>query len=132
MVKEYLNTLKSAGNYSWSDIANLSGIPEATVRKVFSGETADPRFETIAKLVISMGGDMNDVLDNKKKKDIEISSTITLKESCEMRLDDMKEYIASLKHDKKILGIAISVLIGVVVLLLVLDILIASHGWIRY
>ena len=132
MVKEYLNTLKNAGNYSWSDIANLSGIPEATVRKVFSGETADPRFETIAKLVISMGGDMNDVIDNKKKKDIEISSTITLKESCEMRLDDMKEYIASLKKDKKILGIAVSVLVGVVVLLLVLDIILASHGWIRY
>ena len=132
MVKEYLNTLKKAGNYSWTDIANLSGIPEATVRKVFSGETADPRFETIAKLVISMGGDMNDVIDNKKKKDIEISSTITLKESCEMRLDDMKEYIASLKKDKKILGIAVSVLAGIIVLLLVLDILIASHGWIRY
>ena len=132
MVKEYLNTLKNAGNYSWSDIANLSGIPEATVRKVFSGETADPRFETIAKLVISMGGDMNDVLDNKKKKDIEISSTITLKESCEMRLEDQKEYIASLKKDKKILGIAVAVLVGVVVLLLVLDIILASHGWIRY
>ena len=132
MVKEYLNTLKKAGNYSWADIASLSGIPEATVRKVFSGETADPRFETIAKLVISMGGDMNDVIDNKKKKDIEISSTITLKESCEMRLDDMKEYIASLKHDKKILAIACATLVGAVVLLLILDIFLASHGWIRY
>lgn len=130
-MKEYLNTLKKAGNYSWADIANLSGIPEATVRKVFSGETADPRFETIAKLVIAMGGDMNDAIDNKKKKEIEISSTITLKESCEMRLEDQKEYIASLKNDKKILGIAVSVLVGVVVLLLVLDIILASHGWIQ-
>lgn len=132
MVKEYLNNLKKAGNYSWADIANLSGIPEATVRKVFSGETADPRFETIAKLVIAMGGDMNDAMDNKKKKEIEISSTITLKESCEMRLEDQKEYIASLKNDKKTLGIAVAVLVGVVVLLLVLDIILASHGWIRY
>ena len=132
MVKEYLNTLKAAGGYSWQDIANISGIPEATVRKVFSGETADPRFETIAKLVIAMGGDMNDAMDNKKKKEIEISSTITLKESCEMRLEDQKEYIASLKNDKKILGIAVSILVGVVVLLLVLDIILASHGWIRY
>ena len=132
MVKEYLNTLKKAGNYSWADIANLSGIPEATVRKVFSGETADPRFETIAKLVIAMGGDMNDAMDNKKKKEIEISSTITLKESCEMRLEDQKEYIASLKNDKKILGIAVSILVGVVVLLLVLDIILASNGWIQY
>lgn len=132
MVKDYLNTLKSAGGYSWADIANISGIPETTVRKVFSGETADPRFETIAKLVIAMGGDMNDAVDNKKKKEIEISSTITLKESCEMRLEDQKEYIASLKKDKKILSIAVSVLIGCIILLLVLDIILASHGWIRY
>ena len=132
MVKEYLNTLKNAGGYTWQEIANISGIPEATIRKVFSGETADPRFETIAKLVIAMGGDLNDAMDNKKKKEIEISSTISLKESCEMRLDDQKEYIASLKNDKKILGIAVAVLGGIIALLLVLDIVLASHGWIRY
>lgn len=132
MVKEYLNTLKSAGNYSWSDIANLSGIPEATIRKVFSGETADPRFETIAKLVISMGGDMNDAIDNTKKKEIEISSTISLKESCEMRLDDQKEYIKSLKNDKKMLGVAVASLVFVLVAILVVDILTGSHGWVQY
>lgn len=132
MVKDYLNTLKSAGGYSWVDIANISGIPEATVRKVFSGETADPRFETIAKLVIAMGGDMNDAMDNKKKKEIEISSTISLKESCEMRLDDQKEYIKSLKNDKKMLGIAVVALVSIFVILLFMDILIGSHGWIRY
>ena len=132
MVKDYLNTLKNAGNYSWADIANLSGIPEATVRKVFSGETADPRFDTIAKIVISMGGDMNDAIDNKKKKEIEINSTISLKESCEMRLDDQKEYIASLKNDKKMLGIAVAALVAFVIFILVLDILTGSHGWVRY
>lgn len=132
MVKDYLNTLKSAGGYSWQDIANVSGIPEATVRKVFSGETADPRFETIAKLVIAMGGDMNDAMDNKKKKEIEISSTISLKESCEMRLDDQKEYIKSLKNDKKMLGIAVVSLVSIFIIILIIDILIGSHGWIRH
>lgn len=119
MVKDYLMTLKNAGSYSWTDIATLSGIPETTVRKVFSGETADPRFDTIAKLVISMGGDMNDVLNNNKKKEIEISSTISLKESCEMRLQDQQEYISSLKRDKKILAIAVAVLMATIVLLTV-------------
>lgn len=132
MVKDYLNTLKSAGGYSWADIANISGIPEATVRKVFSGETADPRFETIAKLVIAMGGDMNDVINNKKKKEIEISSTISLKESCEMRLDDQKEYIASLKNDKKMLGVAVAVLVAILVGILIVDIVTGSHGWVQY
>lgn len=128
MVKDYLMTLKNAGSYSWSDIATLSGIPEATVRKVFSGETADPRFETIAKLVISMGGDMNDVINNNKKKEIEISSTISLKESCEMRLQDQKEYIDSLKRDKIILAIVVCVLVLFIVSLLVIDVILGSHG----
>jgi predicted transcriptional regulator len=128
MVKDYLMTLKNAGSYSWSDIATLSGIPEATVRKVFSGETADPRFETIAKLVISMGGDMNDVINNNKKKEIEISSTISLKESCEMRLQDQKEYIDSLKRDKIILAIVVCVLVLFIVSLLVIGVILGSHG----
>ena len=130
MVKDYLNTLKNAGNYTWADIASISGIPEPTVRKVFSGETADPRFETIAKLVIAMGGDMNDAMDNKKKKEIEVNSTISLKESCEMRLADQKEYIASLKKDKKILCVALAVLSCVLIAVFVLDVFLASHGWI--
>jgi predicted transcriptional regulator len=132
MVKDYLMTLKNAGNYSWTDIATLSGIPEATVRKVFSGETADPRFDTIAKIVISMGGDMNDVINNNKKKEIEISSTISLKESCEMRLQDQREYIDSLKRDKTILAVVVGVLVVFIVSLLVLDIVLGSHGWVRY
>lgn len=129
MVKDYLNTLKKAGNFSWAEIENLSGIPEATARKIFSGETSDPRLETVARLVIAMGGNMDDAINNQKKKEIEISSTITLKESCEMRLEDQKEYIASLKRDKKILGIAVAVLVSAFVLLLILDIVIASSGW---
>lgn len=132
MVKDYLMTLKNAGSYSWSDIATLSGIPEATVRKVFSGETADPRFETIAKLVISMGGDMNDVINNNKKKEIEISSTISLKESCEMRLQDQKEYIDSLKRDKIILAIVVCVLVLFIVSLLVIDVILSSQGLVWY
>lgn len=131
MVKDYLNTLKNAGGYSWSDIANLSGIPEATVRKVFSGETADPRFETIAKLVIAMGGNMDDAIDNKKKKEIEISSTISLKESYEYRLEDKEDYIRSLKRDKKMLAICLLSLIGVVLVFLFTDIFLVSHGWFR-
>ena len=132
MVKDYLNTLKNAGGYSWSDIANLSGIPEATVRKVFSGETADPRFETIAKLVIAMGGNMDDAIDNKKKKEIEISSTISLKESYEYRLEDKEDYIRSLKRDKKMLAICLLSLIGMVLVFLFADIFLVSHGWFRY
>ena len=116
MVKDYLATLKNAGNYSWAEISNLSGLPEATIRKVFSGETADPRFETIVKLVLAMGGDLSDAISNSKKKEIEVSSTISLKESCDMRMADQREYIESLKRDKKVLSIAVAVLTIIIII----------------
>ena len=58
---EYLKYLKTNGNFSWHDISNASGLPEATIRKIFSGETADPRFETVVRLVSAMGGSLDKI-----------------------------------------------------------------------
>jgi len=118
MVKDYLATLKNAGDYSWAEISNITGLPESTIRKVFSGETADPRFDTVAKIVIAMGGDLSDAISNTKKKEIEVSSTISLKESCDMRMADQREYIESLKRDKKMLGVVVAVLTSIIITIL--------------
>ena len=118
MVKDYLHTLKDAGGYSWADISSISGYPESTIRKIFSGETADPRFETVAKIVIAMGGDLGEAISHSKKKEIEVSSTISLKESCDQRLADQREYIDSLKRDKKMLGVAVAVLTIIIIITL--------------
>lgn len=118
MVKDYLQNLKNAGDFSWAEISNISGYPESTIRKIFSGETADPRFETVAKIVLAMGGDLSDAISNSKKKEIEVSSTISLKESCDQRLADQREYIESLKRDKKMLGVAVAVLTTIIITIL--------------
>ena len=118
MVKDYLHTLKETGDYSWADISSMSGYPESTIRKIFSGETADPRFETVAKIVIAMGGDLGEAISHSKKKEIEVSSTISLKESCDQRLADQREYIDSLKRDKKVLSVAVAVLSTIIIIIL--------------
>ena len=61
-IRSYLVALKEAGNFTYEDIANLSGIPIQTVRNIYSGKTPDARFGTISKLVISLGGDMNELV----------------------------------------------------------------------
>lgn len=66
--KEYILALKEAGSFTYEDIANLSGIPLQTVRNICTGKTPDARFGTIAKIVISLGGDLNDLVGNEKKK----------------------------------------------------------------
>lgn len=132
MVKNYLNALKTKGNFTYSDISNLSGIPEATIRKIFSGETADPRFDTIVKLVVSMGGSLDEAISGKKEEELETNAIISLKEIYESRIEDVKFYIDSLKNDIKMLSISAIVLAAFIVLLIVIDISIGSHGWIQY
>jgi predicted transcriptional regulator len=88
-VREYLTALKDAGNFAYEDIANLSGIPLQTVRNIYTGKTPDPRFATVAKIIISLGGDLNEIIGYEKKKEIEVNSTVSLKETYEMRIADL-------------------------------------------
>lgn len=87
--REYILALKDAGNFTHEDIANISGIPLQTVRNICSGKTPDARFGTIAKIVISLGGDLNELVGYEKKKEIEVNSTVSLKETYEMRIADL-------------------------------------------
>ena len=87
--REYILALKEHGNFTFEDMANISGIPLQTIRNICSGKTPDARFGTIAKLVISLGGDLNELIGYEKKKEIEVNSTVSLKETYEMRIADL-------------------------------------------
>lgn len=88
-IREYMTALKNAGNFTLEDIANLSGIPLSTIRNIYTGKTPDARFSTISKIIISLGGDLNELVGYEKKKEIEVNSTVSLKETYEMRIADM-------------------------------------------
>ena len=101
--REYLTALKEAGNFTLEDMANISGVPLPTIRNIFTGKTPDARFGTIAKLVISMGGDLNELIGYEKKKEIEVNSTVSLKETYEMRIADITKSYESRIEDIKAL-----------------------------
>ena len=142
MIKEYLKSLKSNGNFSWQDISRASGLPEATIRKIFSGETADPRFETVVRLVCAMGGSLDKIHDIEKKDNIEkneesqMKALIAVKEVYEERIKDMKAdhdaHVASLKRDKKIFMITSGILVLFLMGIVLIDLFMGSVGWIRY
>ncbi len=88
-IREYIVALMKAGNFSYEDAANLSGTPVQTVRNIATGKTPDPKFATIAKIIISLGGDLNEIVGYEKKKEIEVNSTVSLKETYEMRIADL-------------------------------------------
>ena len=87
--REYILALKDAGKFTLEDIANISGIPLPTIKNICSGKTPDARFGTVAKIVISLGGDLNELVGYEKKKEIELNSTVSLKETYEMRISDL-------------------------------------------
>ena len=101
MITTYLNTLKSKGNFTIETISNLSGIPEATVKNIFSGKTEDPRFETVSAIVKAMGGSLDAIYSVSKKDDVEGNSIITLKESYDQRLEDIKDHYEQRISDLK-------------------------------
>lgn len=129
MVKNYLNALKTKAGISCAEWSKLSDVPEATIRKILSGETPDPRFETIVKLVTSAGGSLDDAVGAKKQSEIENNAVTVLKEAYESRIaalheriDDVKKYAASLHRDKNILAIVVAVLVATIVGMLIFDI----------
>ena len=108
-IKEYITALKNAGNFTLEDIANLSGIPLSTIRNIYSGKTPDARFSTISKIIISLGGDLNELVGYEKKKEIEVNSTVSLKETYEMRIADLiKSYEERIEDIKALCEIRIS------------------------
>lgn len=107
--REYILALKEAGSFTSEDMANISGIPISTIRNVLSGKTPDARFGTIAKIVISLGGDLNELIGYEKKKEIEVNSTVSLKETYEMRIADLiKSYEARIEDMRKFCELRIS------------------------
>ena len=87
--REYILALKEKGNFKSEDIANLSGIPLPTIKNICSGKTPDAHFSTIAKIVLSLGGDLNELVGYERKKEIEVNSTVSLKETYELRIADL-------------------------------------------
>lgn len=88
-VREYIGALMKAGDFTYEDAANLCGMPHQTIRNIVTGKTPDPRFGTLAKIIISLGGDLNEIIGYEKKKEIEVNSTVSLKETYEMRIADL-------------------------------------------
>lgn len=88
--REYIIALQEAGGFTYEDMANLSGIAQQTIRNFLTKKTEkNPGFATVTKLIISLGGDLNELIGYEKKKEIEVNSTVSMKETYEMRIADI-------------------------------------------
>ena len=63
---ENLKELKKAKGMSSKQIAEAANLPERTVVRLFSGDTPNPYVDTIYRVVVVLGGSLDDVLADSK------------------------------------------------------------------
>ena len=57
-----LKELKKKSGMTSKQIADVTKIPESTIKRIFSGETADPYVTTIHRIVVVLGGSLDHIL----------------------------------------------------------------------
>lgn len=138
-----LQTLKADKGLTSADIAKLSGVPEQTVKRIFNGSTPDPRFDTIAKITIALGGSLDIISGLRPETDFKPSTPVRKALSASADLIGEKDaHIAELREDlkreRRAKTIILCISAGFIALtililaLLVFDVLHGNVGFIRY
>lgn len=142
-----LRELKKEKALTNEEIAELADIPENTVARILSGGTQNPQFENVVRIVIALGGSVDQLLGIADKNDEPMPSRVEsvmtsyaelLKEKDKL-LEEKNERIRALQEDKKRhyrtmtkLMIFIGAFVGVILFILLYDMLNGHMGYIRY
>lgn len=139
MIETKLEKMKEASGMTCTEIALAADLPEATVRKVLTGRTSDPRYDTLYRIVTAMGYTMNDLVECDVKIDCEEDSEECIKMLKRFYADRLRElhanyagYLRSLKRDKMIIAIALGVVLVLLFTAIIIDTLCGNIGWIRH
>lgn len=138
LVAKYLNDLKEKGNFSLAYLVKATEFSESTIRKILSGETANPGIDTVIALVTAMGGRMSDLdsAGSEKEDEVRVNAMVALKESYETRIIEIKsaydQHLETVTQDKRFFRIAACCLGGFLLLVLLIDIMFGDVGWIRH
>ena len=142
MIIEQLNALKAKGNFSWQELSNLTGIPVPTIRKTFSGETANPSYDVVNKLLTAMrraipGSEENkEELISQSEGDEDMQAMMEqMKLLYEARISDLWRMIDKLTAERKTLFITMITLVGILVAFisyLFVDGMHGNWGFFRY
>ena len=102
--RDYILALKKAGNYTYESMAQVSLIPASTIRNICAGKNLkNAGFLTITKLILSIGGNLNDAVGFDKKQEIDTSSILALKESYENQISEITKFHETRIEDVKAL-----------------------------
>lgn len=88
IIIKYLVNLKEKSGLTYEAIAEASGIPESTVKKLLSGKVDNPGLDTILPIMYVLGGSFEEIT-GKSKDEIKEFSIGSIKEMYEFQLAEM-------------------------------------------
>lgn len=77
-----LKELKTKSRMSSKQIADKTNLPERTVNRIFSGDTANPYVDTLHRIVTALGGSLDDIFADTKVV-VATESYVEVKETLE-------------------------------------------------
>lgn len=145
MEVEKLKALKEKGKFTNKKIAELTGISEPTVSRIFSRE-GESKFRDVAAIAKVLGASLDDLAGIKRvesqeiaelrakiaAQEAEIKTKDTLIASHDREVTHMEKVEDYLKRLVRVLGSAVAVLVAVILIVMVYDILNGDIGWARY
>ena len=140
-----LENAKTKGNFTNKKIAEMTGVSESTVSRIFSREV-EPKFRDVASIAKVVGVSLDDLAGiarheseeirelrlKVREQDVEIRSQASVIVSHEREIARADKAAAYLKKIVRILAIAVAVMVIVVMTVLVYDILNGGIGWAMY
>ena len=92
-----LKELKKSSKMSSQQIADATGIPESTIKRIFAGDTDNPYVDTLLRIVTVLGGSLDDLFAESK---IRVTNTdlIALQEEYDILKSENAFLNAELAH----------------------------------
>ena len=137
---ERLKEFKEKSKLTNAEIAELSGLPTATITRVFNGHTPNPSFETFSHIATALGVSLDEIAGLKspdvKPLDAQVGNTLSnyaelLREKDE-RIKELQKGNKTLRRERIALAIFSATIVAVVLLVLVIDILNGHFGYFLY
>lgn len=128
MILTKMQALKDETKMTYQDIADKSGVPLSTVKRIFSGRTPDPGVTTVIAIVEAMGGTADDIQSTPLNSDDgEHISPKSIEQLCAV-------YERSLRDKNRLIKaqfITIVAMIAVLLFFLIWDLCSQNIGFIR-
>ena len=142
-IADDLKAIKERRGITVSQWSAASGVPQDTINKILSGSTKNPSFQAVCDLITAVGGriDILGAFGGPEEPHAAIEDMIRqmydaqiadIQKANEAHLHTKDQQIAELIRSKRILSLALTVAIIILLIVLGFDLANGSMGMVRY